>query len=498
MSPRHPGQALWVVALGLSCLTSIAKGDAPRIDSISPHGLQRGKVGELSVSGANLSGTPTLIAPFPVSIEKAPAPNKEGGRWTLKARVDPGTPIGVYPVRVRTADGISNPYLFSVGQLPQVEEKEDNNTFVSAQAIPALAVVEGQASGNDVDYFRFPGKKGQRVVVDAQCARIGSGLDPSIRLTTARHKFVASADDTAGLLSDARLTATLPEDADYVIELSDSRYQGGRNPFYRLVVGVVPVADEIYPLGGRKGETVGFELRGGTLAQLARAAATVQGSPGSETFEPMLSTREVIDPASAGFDLESVPRLAVSDYPEFREPTDPTSPPSRMIPPLVINGRIEAKGDQDRFTIVTNPGQKYHVQVVAADLGSALDGVLQVRTARDNLIATADDTTSAAVTKGAAANRRNQVIASADPSIDFTAPAGSTEVTLLLRDLKGEGGIGFPYRIIVEPTFDSFDLTLGDTEVSLPKGGTVVVPISVTRKGFNGPITVTVAEPPRA
>ena len=122
----------------------------------------------------------------------------------------------------------------------------------------------GRRRAIDVDYFRFAGKKGERIVVDAQCARIGSGVDPSIRLTTAGRAYVASADDSAGLLTDARLTATLPEDTDYVIELSDSRYQGGGRPVYRLVVGAVPVADEVFPLGGRQGETVGFELRGGT------------------------------------------------------------------------------------------------------------------------------------------------------------------------------------------------------------------------------------------
>src|SRR5206468_5383420 len=143
-----------------------------------------------------------------------------------------------------------------------------------------LVVVEGAAPGSDVDYYKFPGKKGQRVVVDAQCARIGSGVDPSIRLTTASRSFVASADDSPGLLTDARLTAVLPEDGDYVIELSDSRYQGGGRPVYRLLVGEVPVAEEVYPIGGREGDTVGLELRGGTLDGLKLAAARLASAGG--------------------------------------------------------------------------------------------------------------------------------------------------------------------------------------------------------------------------
>ena len=60
-----------------------------------------------------------------------------------------------------------------------------------------------------------------------------------------------------GCLTDARLTAVLPADGDYVVELSDSRYQGGGRPVYRLVIGAVPMAEEIYPLGGRAGRDHG-------------------------------------------------------------------------------------------------------------------------------------------------------------------------------------------------------------------------------------------------
>ena len=187
-------------------------------------------------------------------------------------------------MRIQTDDGISNPFLLAIGQLPQIAEKEDNSTFETAQKIPdPPLVVEGQVAGNDVDFFRFHGKKGQAIFVDAQCARIGSGVDPSIRLTAggANRTYVASADDSAGLATDARLTAVLPADGDYVVELSDSRYQGGGRPVYRLVIGAVPEADEVFPLGGRQGETVGLELRGGMLSGMRIAAATLNPLTGT-------------------------------------------------------------------------------------------------------------------------------------------------------------------------------------------------------------------------
>ncbi len=248
--------AAFSVAVGLVAAASWA--EAPKLSSNNPFGARRGEPTEVTLFGSNLEGKARLIAPFSAEVVPLAA---DAASWKFRITPAADTPVGVYVCRVRTDDGLSNPFLFAVGQVPQVAEKEDNGAFDLAQPIPSPVVVEGKSEGNDVDYFRFPGKKGQRIVVDAQCARIGSGVDPTIRLTTAAHAYVASADDTPGLLTDARLTAVLPEDTDYVIELSDSRYQGTAKAIYRLLVGPVPVADEVFPLGGRKGETIGLELQ---------------------------------------------------------------------------------------------------------------------------------------------------------------------------------------------------------------------------------------------
>ena len=246
-----------VLACGIAlCWGSFAQAGTPQISGIHPFGVQRGVASDVTIGGSNLTGNPRLIAPFASRSDTVEARRSSAGSWTFRLTVAPEVAVGVYPIRVQTDDGLSNPFLFAVGQLPQVGEKEDNTSFEAAQALPAPPlVVEGEAAGNDVDYFRFPGKKGQVVVVDAQCARIGSGMDPSIRLTTASasRRFVASADDSPGLLTDARLIAELPEDTDYVVEISDSRYQGSGRPVYRLLIGPMLVADEIFPLGGRRG-----------------------------------------------------------------------------------------------------------------------------------------------------------------------------------------------------------------------------------------------------
>jgi hypothetical protein len=475
------------------CLTlpTLARAAAPTIKGTTPVGVQRGASTEVTVDGTHLKGTPELIAPFAFTSTVAEAPNADAGHWKTTINVAPGTAVGVYPIRVRTEEGLSNPLLFAVGQLPQMAETEDNGAFESAQAIPSPVVVEGQVAGNDVDYFRFPGKKGDRIVVDAQCARVGSGVDPAIRLTTAARAYVASADDTPGLLTDARLITTLPDDTDYVVELSDSRYQGGGRPIYRLVVGPVPTAEEVYPMAGRRGETVGLEVRGGTLTTLGVAAATLDPSP---MFEP--SPYRVIDPTGTSspsrLDVESLTPLMLDDMAELREPADPGAPPLRAAAPIAFNGRIDPAGDEDRFVLQVTPGQTLRIEVDASDHGSALDGTLQVVNAKGVVLASADDTAAPAPAKG----NKAAPIASPDPSLDFTVPSGLGQVTVAFRDLESRGGTGFAYRIRVVPSAASFELALDEAEVSIPRGGTAAVGMSVIRKGYSGPIALTVLDPP--
>jgi hypothetical protein len=484
------------VAIGL-VLVSLAWADPPAIKGISPFGAPRGQTTELTISGDNLAGSPQWIAPFPFAIDPASIKSTDAGKWVAKVTVSPDVPLGVYPIRVQTEGGLSNPFLFSVGQLPQVAEKEDNNTFETAQVIPTLCVVEGQAGGNDVDFFKFTGRKGQRIVIDAQCVRIGSGVDPSIRLTTAARTFVASADDSPGLLTDARISTVLPEDGDYVIELSDSRYQGGTLPIYRLVVGSVPVADEIFPLGGRVGETVGFEFRGGTMPGVCVAAATLVAAAGDEVRLKITNQAlGLAGPTDPVLDLEGVPPLVVGTLPELREPADPAAPPARVAPPIVLNGRIDPVGDEDRYVLSVIPGQKLRMRMLAADINSALDGQFQVLGAKGTIVATADDTNQPPLIISKKANVKADPIISPDPTLEYNVPSDLKEITLVVKDLEGRGGVGFAYRITVEPIVPAFELRLADSQLNIPKGGTVALSLTATRIGYNGPITLDVINPP--
>jgi hypothetical protein len=218
-------------------------------------------------------------------------------------------------------------------------------------------------------------------------------------------------------------------------------------------------------------------------------------APGS-VLSPVRATGPVPDPAASGavLDIESMAPLLVSDVPELREPADPAAPPLRAAVPVALNGRIDPAGDEDRFTLAVTPGQKLHIKVDAFEKGSALDGVLQVFGAGKASLASADDTNLPG--PPAKGNAKPPALISPDPTLDFTVPAGATEITLALRDLGSRGGVGFPYRITVEPVVPTFDLTLTDAQLSIPKNGAAAVNVAVKRKGYDGPIALTVLDPP--
>jgi hypothetical protein len=495
------GKALSALALVMIGLIAapLACGASPRIEGITPIGVQRGALSDIAINGANLGPNPRLIAPFGFRVEPPKPDGKEdSSNWRPKLTVASDAPLGAYPIRVQTDDGISNPLLFVVGQLPRVEEKEANNTVDTAQALPEPPlVVEGQVAGNDVDFFRFRGRKGQAIVVDAQCNRIGSGIDPTIRLTTLSpdRRFIASADDSPGLGTDARLFTVLPEDTDYIVELSDSRYQGGQRPIYRLLIGPVPAAEEIYPLGGRVGEAVGFELRGGTLSELKITGVNINALPGFDLAFPRITGAMLglSAPRPAGLDVESLAPLMSSPYVEIREPADPSAPAVKAVAPVVFNGRLEMPGDEDRFIVVATPGQRLRITMQASELGSAIDGVLRILGNNGSVIANADDTNVPQAPKN---GQQSPPLVVPDPSLEMTVPGGTTEIIVAVKDLENRGGLGFPYRLVVEPQTPDFAVATNDSELSIPRGGTAIVGASINRTGFSGAIDLTVVDPP--
>jgi hypothetical protein len=144
----------------------IAAGRFAYVSSVFPLGVERGKTARVEVNGANLERTSE--ATFPVAAETAAG--------TIIG-VPVALPGGKHPFQSRNvvvADG------------PQLVEQETNDTGSQAQEL----AVPGGASGfigqpGDVDFYRFPARKGERLIVEVYGRRLGSPIDSVIAILNA-------------------------------------------------------------------------------------------------------------------------------------------------------------------------------------------------------------------------------------------------------------------------------------------------------------------------
>jgi len=131
-----------------------------------------------------------------------------------------GKPPGIYPLRVRDGDVLSNTVPFAVDTLPECFEKEANDSPPDAQRVTLPVIVNGRIDRpGDWDVFRFEGRDGQQIVAEVTARRLDSPLDSVLELIDAagnRLAFNDDHDDKAAALythqADSMVQLTLPAD----------------------------------------------------------------------------------------------------------------------------------------------------------------------------------------------------------------------------------------------------------------------------------------------
>jgi len=159
----------------------------------------------------------------------------------LRASIDESCPVGIYGLRLATAEGITNPLLFMVDDLPTLSSLRDNHTLDSAQPIELPTAIDGVTESGNADYFQFSGKAGDWVSVEAVATRLGTKLDPVIRVLNQAGGELAFVDDSPALAGDCRLRLQLPEAGTFFVAIEDSSMGGSSAHVYRLRIGDFPL-----------------------------------------------------------------------------------------------------------------------------------------------------------------------------------------------------------------------------------------------------------------
>jgi len=145
----------------------------------------------------------------------------------------------------------------------------------------------------------------------------------------------------------------------------------------------------------------------------------------------------------------------------------------------MINGRIERKGDIDRFGFTAGAGEQLVFEVKAEELGSPLDALLTLYNDKGADLANNDD-----------ADPNNRL--NLDASLEFTFKEAGN-YSLAIRDLSRLGGPDYGYRLTMRKPAPSFSLSFDTDRPVVERGGSGTLKITAKRReGFDGEIALEV------
>jgi hypothetical protein len=450
--------AVWMIAT--------AAWSAPRIDKLSLRGLQAGGITTLVIEGAELLPEPQLhlnAAGVQYKIKDGATPQRLEAEFTI----DGSCPSGIYLLRAASVSGISAAAALGIDNLPQVP-------FAPQVSVPSVAM-SGSLSGSGLLSTSLTGKAGQQVLVEVESRRLGAKLNPVIHIYDARRTQLGYSRGLPAIGGDPRFSVKLPADGTYTIEIHDAVFRGEEPGFFRIKIGDFRYADVAYPLAVQQATDATFEFLATNLPADARAAAKLTPSAGLP--------RDVLPapwPAATPLLSGSRPPVIVSDHAEVLEAAPTDKPQEVAAAPIAINGRIGAKGEADRFRLAVTPGQTLKFDVLARRAGSALDGVLSIQNEQGAELAGSDDRPG-----------------TSDPGLDFKVPDGVNAVLVVVRDLRGQGGAEFVYRVGITPVgAPDYTLSIPSAAVQIPKDGAAIVRVKAQRSGYGGPIALSFPQLP--
>ncbi|MCA9172976.1 MAG: PPC domain-containing protein [Planctomycetales bacterium] len=499
---------------------------ATRLDGIFPPAAAPGQTLELTLFGADLDDVDKLHFSHPgitaAQKQADPRPFDEGQQPVenvFVVTVKGGVPPGHHSVRCQGKYGLSNPRTFVVDSSPAVAETEPNNELEQATEIEALpAAVNGQLNGGaDIDWYKFTGQAGQRLLIDGLARRIDSRADAVVTLTAADGRILAASRQARA--GDPFIDVVLPASGVYFVKVHESLYAGGGDYPYRLTIDSRPVVDFVFPPAGLPGSNdeytiYGRNLPGGKVTDLTREGRPLEQLtvriPLPADAVDQLRFSERLDPHQFSIDgVEyrvnspsgpSNPALVtVATAPVVREQDNNDSPQAaqQLTIPCEVAGQFYPQRDVDWYTFDAKAGDDFWIEVYSHRLGVPTDPLLVVLRVEKNEAGEEKITQLGWVDDGGRREGGHEFDErSHDPLFHFSAPADGT-YRVLVRDgyatLVSDPRL--VYRLAIRQAKPDFRLAAVPTDSSgavfLRKGGREAIRVIAYRQdGFDGEIRV--------
>jgi Bacterial pre-peptidase C-terminal domain len=485
-------------------LPALAAADlpSPRLDRLFPLGAVAGSSVEVEVSGAGLDEPKALLFDHP-GIKAESLKDRK-----FKVTVAADVPEGTYDARVVCKHGVSSPRLFAVSHgLAEVPEKEPNDEPATAQAVAVNSAISGTSDGNKDDVFKFPARKGQRIVLDCQAGKLDSMLDGTLTLTAGDGRLLAASGGYNG--RDPLIDFVAPADGEYLAAVHDLSYRGGFP--YRLVITARPHVEAVFPRAVQAGKPQTLTVYGRNLGPGSKPSAwAVGGLPLDEREETVTApadllarglfrftdhptTHSVLPTAATatltGFQVRGVPVLVTADpVTQEAEPNDDRDRPQPITLPAVVAGRFDRERDADWYAFEAPADGSYAFEVFCERVAGRADPYLVVLDDKGNRVAELDDF-------GPRDNAFDGHLR--DPS-GTVSLAGKKKHRVLVQDRYRRGGARYQYVLTVRKAVPDFDVAVihsqnpGPGGTTVRKGGAAYLDVILQRRGgFDGPVTIT-------
>lgn len=441
----------------------------PALGAITPVGVQRGVETEVIINGARLADTQQILFYTPgFEVKKLEAVNDNTVK--IQLAVTPDCVPGIHALRVKTATGISDLKTFTVGVLPQVQEKEPNSNFNEPQPIAMNVTVLGVVDNEDVDHFVIDAKKGDRITAELEGLRLGyTFFDPYVAILNSERFELSRSDDNALLSQDCLCQVIAPEDGKYIVQVRESSFGGDGNCKYRLHVGNFPRPRAALPAGGKPGETLEVTWLGDINGPF-KSTVTLPTKPG----EASILAQDAIGlaPSPNAF------RVAELTGSIEAEPNNELAKASAGAAPGAMHGVIEAPGDFDFFKFSAKANEQYDIRCYArGGLRSPLDSVVTILNAQGAGIVANDDSTGP------------------DSYMRFGVPADGDYFVHVTDHLKA-GGPEYAYRVEITRVAPALTMALPERQqyvpvtLQVPRGNRMAIMVQAQRANFGGDLNI--------
>ncbi|WP_296461716.1 PPC domain-containing protein [Rubinisphaera sp.] len=433
-------RALFVWSGFFTLLLNPASGilaQAPTVTGLFPTGGQSG-----TKSVIKLQGKPGSL---PLSIWVADDDllqaelNETATELTVKIAEDAAPQLTW--IRFYNASGSSELIPFIIGALPQIEEKEPNQSISEAHLIENLPqVVDGVLSkSGEIDTFAVTLNASETFIASLDAHQIlGSPMDGVLQLLDHRGFVIAQNDDDHGF--DPLVNFTVPEKGTYYVRLfgfpstpnSTINYAGGADFRYRLTL--TNQAFATYQVPVKNIQTTVNKTVGWNLDKLNSKPVELICPPVESNGKQPLSCPETF--------------------------------PATLSLPASVFGVIDRSDARPHYQASLKKGAKVRLQVLSQSLGSFLDPVLTINDSSGKLIKEFDD------------------IAKTNFDIDtaWTAPLDET-YSFFISDRYQSFSPRHYYQFRIEDDEPRFRLSLSENHFSLTPGKPLEINITVERLG---------------